>query len=232
MIPPDLFIPIAEACGAISSIGAWVLERACREAAQWAVPLRVAVNISPVQAQQGEAFAEMVERLLVSTGLAPERLVLEVTEGVMIRDPACVLAALKRLKSLGVRMALDDFGTGYSSLATLRAFPFDQIKIDRSFVSGIGGAANGDMAFVQAVLGLARGLGVPVVAEGVETETQYGALRQAGCDEVQGWLIGRPAPIESFSHLTGTAFTTTPGLFHRQEDHEPVGARALESPVC
>ncbi len=206
MMAPDLFIPIAEACGAISSIGAWVLQQACWEATRWTVPLRVAVNVSPVQVQQGEAFVEMVERVLVETGLAPERLVLEVTEGVLIRDATRVLAALNRLKALGIQMALDDFGTGYSSLATLRAFPFDQIKIDRSFVAAIGSTADGgDMAIVQAVLGLARGLGVPVVAEGVETEMQLGALRRAGCEEVQGWLIGRPAPIETFSGLIGGA---------------------------
>ena len=231
MIPPDLFIPIAEACGAISAIGAWVLEQACQEAAQWTVPLRVAVNISPVQAQQGDAFAAMVEQVLASTGLAPERLVLEVTEGVMIRDPARVLVALKRLKAVGVRMALDDFGTGYSSLVTLRAFPFDQIKIDRSFVSGIGDTSGDDMTVVQAVLGLARGLGVPVVAEGVETETQLGALRRAGCEEVQGWLIGYPARIESFSDLIGGAYT--PDAFSlRREDHAAIDVRATESLVC
>ena len=231
MIPPDLFIPIAETCGAISAIGAWVLEQACREAAQWTVPLRVAVNISPVQAQQGEAFADMVEQILASTGLLPERLVLEVTEGVMIRDPARVLAALKRLKALGVRMALDDFGTGYSSLVTLRAFPFDQIKIDRSFVSGIGASGGDDMAVVQAVLGLARGLGVPVVAEGVETETQLGALQRAGCEEVQGWLIGYPAKIETFSELLGPSYTTD-AFSYREEDRQPVDIRVSESLVC
>ena len=230
MIPPDLFIPIAEACGAISSIGAWVLQQACREAARWAVPLRVAVNVSPVQAQQGDAFAETVEQVLASTGLAPERLVLEVTEGVLIREPARVLAVLKRLKASGIRIALDDFGTGYSSLATLRAFPFDQIKIDRSFVAGIDGAAEGeDMAIVRAMLGLARGLGVPVVAEGVETETQLGILRELGCEEVQGWLIGRPAPIESFTALTGGA--RAPAAWHH-EDHVPARTCAPAAPVC
>ena len=202
-IPPDVFIPVAEACGAIFSIGAWVLQEACREAAQWTVPLRVAVNVSPLQAQEGEVFAAMVEQVLASTGLAPARLVLEVTEGVLIRRPTEVLGALRRLKSLGVQTALDDFGTGYSSLATLRAFPFDQIKIDRSFVAGMITAPDGqDMAIVQAVLGLARGLGVPVVAEGVETEVQCAALRKAGCEEVQGWLIGRPAPINRFADIT------------------------------
>ncbi len=230
-ISPDRFIPIAEACGAISSIGAWVLQQACREAARWAVPLRVAVNVSPVQAQQGEAFAEMVEQVLASTGLAPERLVLEVTEGVLIREPARVLAALKRLKASGIRMALDDFGTGYSSLATLRAFPFDQIKIDRSFIAGIDGAAKGgDMAIVRAMLGLACGLGVPVVAEGVETETQLGVLRELGCEEVQGWLIGRPAPIESFAALTGAARAPAAAFHH--EDHVSKRTRPLAGPVC
>ena len=218
MMAPDAFIPIAESCGAISAIGAWVLREACREAAQWTSSLRVAVNVSPAQVQEGEAFAEMVEQVLASTGLAPARLVLEVTEGVLIRDVEQVLAALGRLKALGVQMALDDFGTGYSSLATLRAFPFDQIKIDRSFVAGISAAADGeDMAIVHAVLGLARGLGVPVVAEGVETEAQLGALRRAGCEEVQGWLIGRPAPIESFSHLVRPVHTL-PDLDDRYED--------------
>ena len=203
-VPPDAFIPVAEACGAISAIGAWVLDRACHEAACWAAPLRVAVNVSPVQVQQGEAFAAMVEETLLSSGLAPTRLMLEVTEGVLIREPERVLAALSRLKALGVQVALDDFGTGYSSLATLRAFPFDKLKIDRSFVSGISEAPGGqDRAIVRAVLGLARGLGLPVVAEGVETELQLEALRDAGCEEVQGWLVGRPAPIESFDHVTG-----------------------------
>ena len=202
LIPPGMFIPVAEACGAITGIGAWVLQQACQEAARWTSPLRVAVNVSPVQAQQGDAFAEMVEQALASSGLDPSRLVLEVTEGVLIREADQVLTALNRLKALGVQVALDDFGTGYSSLATLRAFPFDKLKIDRSFVAGIDtGSSQQDMAIVRAVLGLARGLGLPVVAEGVETETQLGALREAGCEEVQGWLVGRPAPIESFGYL-------------------------------
>ena len=204
LVPPDVFIPVAEACGAIAVIGAWVLREACHEAARWAQPLRVAVNVSPLQAQQGEVFAEVVEQALASSGLAPSRLILEVTEGVLIREPDRVLAALRRLKVLGVQVALDDFGTGYSSLGTLRAFPFDKIKIDRSFVAGLNTeAGEQDAAIVRAVLGLARGLGLPVTAEGVETAAQLGVLRAAGCNEVQGWLVGRPAPIESFAHLTG-----------------------------
>ena len=205
-VPPDLFIPAAEASGAILGIGAWVLHEACREAARWAAPLRVAVNVSPVQAQRGAAFAETVERALAASGLNPARLVLEVTEGVLIREPECVLDALRRLKALGVRIALDDFGTGYSSLATLRAFPFDEVKIDRGFVAGMAEGGR-DAAIVRAVLGLARGLGLPVVAEGVETEAQLAALRREGCDAVQGWLIGRPAPIEAFAR-----FTDEPGV--------------------
>ena len=204
-VPPDLFIPVAESCGAITGIGAWVLNEACHEAASWSAPLRVAVNVSPIQVQQGDAFVEMVERALACSGLAPTRLTLEVTEGVLIRDTDRVLAVLNRLKALGVQIALDDFGTGYSSLATLRTFPFDKIKIDRSFLSEIGDMPHGqNMATVRAVLGLARGLGLPAVAEGVETELQLEALHAAGCEEVQGWLIGKPASIESFCHLTRT----------------------------
>lgn len=204
LVAPTQFIPVAEANGSIVAIGAWVLREACREAAGWAVPLRVAVNVSPVQAQMGEAFAKTVEDALASSGLDPRRLVLEVTEGVLIREVDRVLAALQRLRALGVCIALDDFGTGYSSLATLRAFPFDKIKIDQGFVAGMVKAAHGaDAAIVRAVLGLAHGLGLPVVAEGVETEAQLDMLRLQGCEEVQGWLVGYPAPIETFTHLTG-----------------------------
>ncbi len=198
LISPEQFIPVAEACGAICAIGEWVLREACREAARLPASLHVAVNVSPIQAQQGEAFAAIVEDALATSGLDPSRLMLEVTEGVLIREPGQVLAALCRLKLLGVRVALDDFGTGYSSLATLRAFPFDKIKIDRSFTFGVTNSGQ-DAAIVRAVLGLARGLGVPVVAEGVETQAQLQALQSEGCEEVQGWLIGRPAPIGSFA---------------------------------
>jgi len=194
-IPPDVFIPMAEAAGAIGSIGEWVLERACAEAAGWSMPRFVAVNVSPIQVQRGFAFAEMVERVLARTGLAPDRLELEVTEGVLIREASAALEALGRVRALGVRVALDDFGTGYSSLATLQAFPFDKIKVDRRFVAGLGTNSRQDTTIVRAVLGLARGLGVPVVAEGVETEVQLAALRLENCAEAQGWLFGKPEPI-------------------------------------
>ena len=204
LVPPDLFIPMAEACGAITAIGEWVLHEACCEAARWAAPLQVAVNVSPLQMKRGEAFAALVEQALADSGLDPSRLVLEVTEGVLVRESGRGLAALRRLKALGVHVVLDDFGTGYSSLAALRAFPFDKLKIDRSFIAGMGPAADRqDAGIVQAVLGLARSLGLPVVAEGVETEAQLRVLQAAGCEEVQGWLTGHPAPIASFAHLTG-----------------------------
>ena len=205
MVPPDLFIGVAEANGTIPDLGEWALERACTEAAGWAVPLFVAVNVSPIQVQRGSAFAEMVKRVLARTGLPPERLELEVTEGVLIREAEAALDALRRVRALGVRIALDDFGTGYSSLATLQAFPFDKIKVDRRFVAGLGGGSAQDATIVRAVLGLARGLGLPVVAEGVETETQLEVLRAENCAEAQGWLFGRPGPVSAHLLLNAPA---------------------------
>jgi diguanylate cyclase (GGDEF)-like protein len=203
-LSPEVFIPVAESTGSIIQIGEWVLRSACEEAATWDEPLGIAVNVSPVQAQQGTHFVKIVEQALGDSGLNPARLTLEVTEGVLIRDTERVLGALRQIKALGVQIALDDFGTGYSSLATLRAFPFDKIKIDRSFIVGIASGGQ-DTAIVRAVLGLARGLGLPTVAEGVETEAQLAVLRETGCEEVQGWLIGRPAPIRSFRTLEDAA---------------------------
>ena len=197
-VSPTVFVPIAEACGLITSIGAWVVREACREAAEWDRPLVIAVNVSPVQLEAGDVFAQMVEDVLTETGLAPHRLVLEVTEGVLMNNSAAVMQALCRVKQLGVLVALDDFGTGYSSLATLRAFPFDRIKIDRSFTAGIATGGQ-DAAIISAVAGLAHALHLPVVAEGVETAQQRQAVCAAGCEEVQGWFIGYPGPIELFS---------------------------------
>jgi EAL domain-containing protein (putative c-di-GMP-specific phosphodiesterase class I) len=165
----------------------------------------VAVNISPLQVQHSASFAAMVEAALADSGLAPSRLELEITEGVLIREPERMLAVQRRLKTLGVRLALDDFGTGYSSLATLQAFPFDRIKIDRRFIAGVDNGER-DLAIVRAVLVLAGGLGLSVVAEGVETDSQLAVLLAEGCEEVQGYLIGRPAPIEHFARLTRGVF--------------------------
>ena len=199
-VPPDVFIPIAEENGAILPIGEWVLRTACREAANWTRPLSVAVNVSAVQLHS-PTFPQLVHEVLFQTGLSPHRLELEITETALIRDLGRALATLRQLKALGVRIAMDDFGTGYSSLSNLRAFPFDKIKIDKSFVKSID--SNGDAAtIVRAVLGLGRGLGLPVLAEGVETEDELSFLDTESCDEAQGWLIGRPANIGKFRHLT------------------------------
>ena len=193
LVPPDLFIPVAEDRGTISAIGMWVLRTACREAAGWAEPLRVAVNVSAVQVHD-PAFAAQVLAVLLETGLPAARLELEITETALIRNFDRAMATLQQLKTLGVGIAMDDFGTGYSSLANLRAFPFDRIKIDQSFVRNVDTNAQ-TAAIVRAVLGLGSGLGLPVVAEGVETPEELAFLKAAGCAEVQGYLFGRPAPL-------------------------------------
>ncbi|WP_279603566.1 EAL domain-containing protein [Methylobacterium sp. E-041] len=195
LVPPDVFIPVAEERGTISAIGMWVLRTACREAAAWASPLRVAVNVSAVQVHD-LAFAPQVHAVLVETGLPAARLELEITETALIRNFDRAVATLRQLRTLGVGIAMDDFGTGYSSLANLRAFPFDRIKIDRSFVRNVDTNAQ-TAAIVRAVLGLGCGLGLPVVAEGVETVAELAFLRSAGCAEVQGYLFGRPGPVDT-----------------------------------
>jgi diguanylate cyclase (GGDEF)-like protein/PAS domain S-box-containing protein len=197
---PDIFIPIAEESSAILPIGEWVLRTACREAATWTRPLTVAVNVSAVQVHNAH-FAQLVHEILLQTGLPAKRLELEITESALIRDLNRALSTLRQLKALGVRIAMDDFGTGYSSLANLRAFPFDKIKIDRSFVRSVD--SNEQAAtIVRAVLGLGRGLGLPVLAEGVETLGEFQFLVKELCGEVQGYFLGRPAEIEQFRHLT------------------------------
>jgi diguanylate cyclase (GGDEF)-like protein len=199
-IAPSTFIPIAEDGGSILQIGEWVLRTACTEAAAWPRPLTLAVNVSPVQLHNA-GFAALVHEILLATGMPAQRLELEITETALIRDFNRALATLRQLKTLGIRIAMDDFGTGYSSLSNLRAFPFDKIKIDRSFVSSVD--ANGQAkAIVKAVLGLGEGLGLPVLAEGVETERELEFLAGAACDEVQGYLVGRPAAIDDLRHLT------------------------------
>ncbi|WP_165943245.1 bifunctional diguanylate cyclase/phosphodiesterase [Roseicella aquatilis] len=199
-VPPDVFIPLAEATGAIVPIGTWVLRRACAEAAGWREPLGIAVNVSPVQLQR-PGLVETVRATLEATGLDPSRLELEVTEGVLVRDGERALVVLNEVKALGVTVAMDDFGTGYSSLSTLRAFPFDRIKVDRSFVRDLGTSAEA-AAIVRAVVGLGRGLGMPVIAEGVETAAQRDVLAANRCGVMQGYLVGQPGPIESFEALT------------------------------
>src|SRR5262249_41996183 len=199
LIAPETFIPLAENSGLISPIGAWVLREACREAASWPKPLQISVNLSPVQFRQGD-IAAMVRATLAETGLAPGRLELEITEGVLIDDHARAISILRELKSLGVQIALDDFGTGYSSLSYLQSFPFDKIKIDRSFVSNLQ-TSEQSTSIVGAIIALTHSLNVHVVAEGVETDEQFAFLAREACDEVQGHLLGQPAPIERYAQL-------------------------------
>jgi EAL domain-containing protein (putative c-di-GMP-specific phosphodiesterase class I) len=203
MVSPGTFIPLAEETGLIMPIGEWVLREACREAASWPRPLRIAVNLSPIQFRHGD-LPGLVLAVLLETGLAPDRLELEITEGVLVEDVARAVSILQRLKALGVRIAMDDFGTGYSSLSYLQAFPFDKMKIDQSFISNIGTNAQ-SAAIVRAVIGLARGLNLPVLAEGVETSDQLAFLSKEDCDEAQGYFLGRPLPIERYAEMVGRA---------------------------
>ena len=191
-ISPADFIPLAEETGLILPIGEWVLRTACREAAAWTEPRKIAVNLSPVQLAHVD-LPKLVHQILIETGLKPSLLELEITETAMITDMDRTTHVLRQLKLLGVSVAMDDFGTGYSSLSTLRAFPFDKIKLDRSFMSELDGGPQ-SAAIIRAVLALGESLDIPVLAEGVETEAQLAFLREQGCDEVQGYLLGRPMP--------------------------------------
>jgi diguanylate cyclase (GGDEF)-like protein len=199
MIPPDQFIGIAEEQGMILELGEWVLRRSCTDAASWPRPISVAVNLSPIQLSQPD-LADRVRQILFETGLPPSRLELEVTESALFRNYQGALDTLRRLKAMGLRVSMDDFGTGFSSLSTLQSFPFDKIKIDKSFVEGIGKLERSTV-IVRAVLGIGRGLDIPVVAEGVETQEQLEFLRSEACDQIQGYLLGRPAPIADYAHI-------------------------------
>ena len=201
MVSPDLFIRIAEDSNLIIPLGEWILREACREAASWPRRLKIAVNISPVQFHHGD-LPRLVHSILLETGLAPDRLELEITEGVLIDDFSRAVSILHKLKSLGVQIALDDFGSGYSSLSYLHAFPFGKIKIDRAFVGDLEHNHH-SMAIVRAIITLGHSLDVPILAEGVETEAQRAFLVQEGCDEVQGYLTGRPLAIGAYAHLVG-----------------------------
>jgi diguanylate cyclase len=199
-IPPTEFIPIAEDSGIILQVGEWVLRTACREAATWKQPLTVAINVSTMQIHNS-SFAHLVHEVLFETGLPAKRLELEITETALIRDLSRALTTLRKVKMLGVRIAMDDFGTGYSSLSNLRAFPFDKIKIDRSFIRSVN-LNDQAAAIVRSVLGLGRALNLPVLAEGVETAAELEFLKGEACNEAQGYLIGKPAEIENFRGLT------------------------------
>ena len=203
MVPPAVFIPLAEETGTIVALGECVLRAACREAASWPRPLQIAINLSPVQFQNGD-LPTLVHSILLETGLAPGRLELEITEGVLIGDFNRALGILRRLKHLGVRIAMDDFGTGYSSLSYLQAFPFDKIKIDQAFVANLGHSEQ-SATIIRAVVALGHGLDLPVVAEGVETEEQLSFLASIACDGIQGFYAGRPQPIGEYAEAVGRA---------------------------
>ena len=192
MIPPVEFIPVAEETGLISALGRMMLRRACMDAAAWPDDVRVAVNLSPLQFRVGNVLAEVME-VLQQTGLPPRRLELEITETLVLEKSDQVLATQHALRALGVRISMDDFGTGYSSLSYLRSFPFDKIKIDRSFVKDLAGNREAQ-AIIRSIVSLGRGLGVTITAEGVETEAELRCLRAEGCPEGQGYLFSRPRP--------------------------------------
>jgi diguanylate cyclase (GGDEF)-like protein len=202
VVPPAEFIPIAEEIGLIHEIGAWVLKQACTDAMGWAPELRVAVNLSPVQFTKS-TLLDNVRVALESSGLAAHRLELEITESTLMQDSEATLDTLHKLRARGTRISMDDFGTGYSSLSYLRLFPFDKIKIDRSFIKAMA-QDEGSIEIIRAVIGLGRALHIKVLAEGVETGEQWDMLRSEGCDELQGYFFSKPRPLaEIGSLLTG-----------------------------
>jgi diguanylate cyclase (GGDEF)-like protein/PAS domain S-box-containing protein len=202
-ISPADFIPLAEETGLIVQLGEWVLRQACVDAAGWPDDVGVAVNLSPVQFRNSNLVSS-VKEALEAAGLAPHRLELEITESVLLQSGEATLAALHELRRFGIRISLDDFGTGYSSLSYLRSFPFDKIKIDRSFVSELA-TREDSMAIVRAVTGLGKSLGIVTTAEGVETAAQFDLLRREGCTQAQGYLFSPPQPAAEVSRMLSTA---------------------------
>ncbi|MFZ3207157.1 MAG: EAL domain-containing protein [Pseudomonas sp.] len=190
LLGPDTFIPIAESTGLIVPLSSWVLQAACTQAMSWSEELIVSVNLSPVEFQRGNLVAR-VQGVLDATGLPPSRLELELTESVLLEDAEGALVIMHALKDLGVRLSMDDFGTGYSSLGYLRTFPFDGLKIDRSFVSDLDGGESSE-AIIQAIIGLGRALSLTVTAEGVESQAQLDILQRYGCEEAQGYFLDPP----------------------------------------
>jgi diguanylate cyclase (GGDEF)-like protein len=199
MVLPGTFIQLAEEIGFIVPLGEWAIRQACTTAATWPDDLRVAVNLSPAQFRS-TGLVQTVVGALGASGLPPERLELEITETVLLQDSETTLDTLYQLRGLGVRVAMDDFGTGYSSLSYLQKFPFDKIKIDRSFVKDVAADAS-SLNIIRAVTAMAKGLGMATTAEGVETQQQLDAVRSEGCTEMQGYLFSQPLPADEIDRL-------------------------------
>ncbi len=208
MVAPSEFIGLAEETGLISAIGEFVLRQACWQACEWQrqgmAPIRVSVNLSVHQLRQGK-LVSLVRQVLEETGLAPQWLELELTESQLLDSVEHIIATFQQLRDLGVKLAIDDFGTGYSSLSYLRRFPVDYVKIDRAFISGLGDGTE-DAAIIQAIISMAHSLGLQVVAEGVENQSQLEFLRNHGCDEVQGYLISRPIEATAMAGILLQSF--------------------------
>jgi len=234
MIPPSVFIPMAEDNGMIGLLGEWVLDAACTDAVAWQTaglpPLRVAVNVSGRQIGN-DHVVDKVAAALKNSGLAPQLLEVEVTESVVMQDAARAISTLNALKDMGVTLAIDDFGTGYSSLSYLKRFPVNKLKIDKSFVDGMVDDPD-DAAIVMAIIAMAQSLRHTVIAEGVETEAQAERLRAYGCDEMQGYLFSRPLPADQFVELLRNALA--PGANVKENaDRQRVGtARGIGAEVA
>jgi diguanylate cyclase (GGDEF)-like protein len=208
LVSPTAFIPIAEETGLIVPIGEWVIRTACAEAASWGLPLKIAVNVASAQFSQSD-LPKIVHETLLDTGLSPSRLELEITETSIIDDHQKALHVVRQLKGFGVRIAMDDYGTGYSSLSTLQTFPFDKIKIDRSFINAVIDSEQAS-AIVRSTIILAESLKIPVLAEGVESSEHLSFLKMEGCHEAQGYLFGKPVPASAIRAIVGTRISDEP----------------------
>ncbi len=215
LVPPIEFITVLEEMGLIADVGRWVMQRACLVTARWSHEhgraLKVAVNVSPLQFAQGEAFVETVRAVLAETGLPPQQLQLELTEGLLMSQSEQSLALMHQLRALGVSLAIDDFGTGYSSLAYLRSFPVDTLKIDRSFIRDLGPRPE-HITLVYAIVQLGHNLGMKVTAEGIETAEQRSQLADLRCDTGQGYFLGRPVPEEVYARLLASGEPLVPAV--------------------
>jgi EAL domain-containing protein (putative c-di-GMP-specific phosphodiesterase class I) len=198
-ISPGDFIPVAEESGLIIQLGDWVLRKACEETAAWPENLKIAVNLSPAQLKS-RSLVQVIVGALAASGMSPTRLQLEITESVLMQNTFATLATLHQLRELGVQIAMDDFGTGYSSLSYLRSFPFDKIKIDRSFINDLSNGSE-PLAIVRAIASLAKSLSMISTAEGVETTQQLEQLQSVGCTEMQGYLFSHARPAHEISRL-------------------------------